>query len=107
MENSYFDGSVFGSLWHKLIAFLLTILSLGILLPWSVCYLLRWETKHTVIGGKRLYFDGTAMQLFGNWIKWWFLTLITIGIYGIVVHIRLKQWVVKHTIFEEQRYGLS
>ncbi len=60
----------------------------------------RWETKHTVINGKRLHFDGTASQLFGNWILWVLLTIITIGIYSFWLRIELKKWKTKHTFFE-------
>nr|DAM72144.1 MAG TPA: protein of unknown function (DUF898) [Caudoviricetes sp.] len=60
-----------------------------------------WETKHTVINGKRLAFDGTAMQLFGNWIKWLLLTIVTIGIYGFWLSIALKKWKTKHTHFAD------
>ena len=59
-----------------------------------------WETKHTVINGKRLAFDGKAIQLFGNWIKWLLLTIITLGIYGFWLNIALKKWKTKHTYFQ-------
>ena len=60
-----------------------------------------WETKHTVIEGRRLRFDGTAMQLFGSWIKWLLLCFITLGIYSFWVGIALKKWKVKHTFFAD------
>ena len=58
-----------------------------------------WETKHTVINGKRLSFDGKAIQLFGNWIKWLLLTIITLGIYSFWLRIALKKWKTKHTYY--------
>ncbi len=61
----------------------------------------NWETKHTVIEGKRLKFTGTAIGLFGNWIKWWILTIITFGIYGFWLNIKLKKWITKHTVFAD------
>ena len=62
--------------------------------------IMNWETKHTVIEGKRLCFDGHAVQLFGNWIKWLLLTIITLGIYSFWLSIKLKKWITKHTHFE-------
>ena len=62
----------------------------------------NWETKHTVIEGRRLKFEGTAISLFGQWIKWLLLILITLGIYSFWVSIKMKQWIVKHTYFEDQ-----
>jgi uncharacterized membrane protein YjgN (DUF898 family) len=60
-----------------------------------------WETKHTVINGKRLKFDGTGIQLFGTWMKWLALCIITLGIYSFWVAIDLKKWQTKHTYFRD------
>lgn len=70
MRNSYFDGGLLSYFLNWFIATLITILTLGICFPWAVCRMIDWETRHTVINGRRLAFDGTPMQLFGNWIKW-------------------------------------
>lgn len=99
--NSYFDGGLLQYIGWRILGNLITILTLGICLPWAYCMIYSWEAKHTVIEGKRIYFDGTAIQLFGNWLKWWFLTIITLGIYGFWVFIKLKQWRVKHTFFDD------
>lgn len=98
-EKSYFDGTLLQFIGKSILAALITILSLGIAVPWAVCLIYDWETKHTVIEGKRLSFDGTGTQLFGNYIKWFFLTIITLGIYSFWLSIKLKKWIVKHTHF--------
>ena len=67
--------------------------------PWAVCMVYNWETKHTVVDGRRLKFDGTALGLFGNWIKWSLLCIITLGIYSFWLAIALKKWKAKHTHF--------
>ena len=81
--------------------FLVTVFTLGICYPWAFTMIYNWETKHTVINGKRLQFDGTAAQLFGNWIKWFLLTLITVGIYGLWLPIKIAKWKTMHTSFVE------
>lgn len=98
--ESKFDGGLLQLIGWRLLGGLITALTLGICYPWAVCMVYGWETKHTVINGKRLRFDGTAMQLFGNWIKWLILSIITFGIYGFWLQIKLKQWKTKHTFFE-------
>lgn len=98
-NESYFDGGLLQLIGYKILGAIVTTLTLGICLPWAYCMVYNWETKHTVIDGKRLEFDGTAVQLFGNWIKWLLLTVITLGIYGFWVNIKLKQWRTKHTHF--------
>jgi uncharacterized membrane protein YjgN (DUF898 family) len=83
----------------KILGFFITLISIGILAPWAIVMIYDWETKHTVIEGKRLRFDGTAIELFGNWIKWLLLTIITLGIYSFWLAIALKKWKTKHTFF--------
>lgn len=99
--DSYFDGGLLQKTGWTLLGMLVTVLTLGICLPWAYCMIYRWEAKHTVIDGRRLRFDGTAIQLFGKWILWLLLTIITIGIYGLWVSIKLKKWRVMHTHFED------
>ncbi len=98
-RESYFDGGLLQLIGWKLLGGLITIITLGICYPWAVCMIYRWETKHTVVDGKRLVFDGTAWQLFGSWIKWFLLTIITLGIYGFWIGIKTKKWITKHTHF--------
>lgn len=101
MENkSYFDGGLLQLIGWRILGALVTVFTLGICYPWAICMVYNWETKHTVINGKRLSFDGKAIQLFGNWIKWFLLTIITFGIYGFWLNIKLKKWITKHTHFE-------
>ncbi len=99
-QKSYFDGGLLQLIGWKILGFLLTLITLGIGFPWAKCMVESWETKHTVIEGRRLRFDGTGGQLFGNYIKWVLLTIITIGIYSFWLAIKMKKWVVKHTHFE-------
>jgi len=61
---------------------------------------ISWETKHTVIQGRRLKFTGSAIGLFGQWIKWLLLSIVTFDIYAFWVQIALKKWVAKHIFFE-------
>ena len=96
----YFDGGAGNYLGTSILAFLVTVLTLGIALPFAMVLVLRWRAKHTFIEGRRLMFTGTGMGLFGNWIKWWFLTIITLGIYSFWVVPRLVKWQVEHQAFD-------
>ena len=98
-DKSYFDGGLAQLIGWCILGWLVTIFTLGICFPWSYTMIYRWETKHTVINGRRLIFGGTAVQLFGLWIRWFLLMIITIGIYGFWICISLKKWRVKHTHF--------
>lgn len=99
MNDSYFDGGLLGLIGWNIVAFLITFFTFGLLYPFAIVLVLRWQVEHTVINGQRLFFDGTATQLFGNWIKWLLLMIVTLGIYGFWVGIAMKKWEVKHTHF--------
>ena len=99
-SKSYFDGGLGGLIGKSILAFLITLFTLGICYPWALCIIEKWYTHHTVINGKRLQFTGKAMELFGTWIKIILLTLITLGIYSLWAGIAIKKWKVKHTVFE-------
>lgn len=102
MKESYFDGGLLQLIGYRLLGALVTGLTLGICFPWAICMIQNWETKHTVLDGRRLKFTGTAMGLFGTWIKWLFFILITFGIYSLWVGIAMKKWTTKHTHFEDE-----
>lgn len=67
MKNSFFDGGFFELILRDFLCLLLIIFTLGFGYPWAHCIMLRWEAKHTVIGGKRLKFTGNGWELFGLW----------------------------------------
>jgi Predicted membrane protein len=100
-NESYFDGGMLQLLGWCILGSLITTVTLGICAPWALCMVFNWETKHTVVEGRRLKFTGTAMGLFGNWIKWLLLTIITLGIYSFWLAIALKKWKVKNTVFAD------
>ena len=67
-EDSFFDGNTFQYIGYQLIAILLMIVTLGLAYPWTQTMITRWETKHSVINGDRLYYDGDAIGLLVQYI---------------------------------------
>ena len=98
-EGSYFDGGALGFLGWSVLCGLITTCTLGIGLPWALCLFSKWETGHTVIGGRRLKFNGSGGSLFWHYILWWFLTIITLGIYSFWLYVAMKKWMAKNTTF--------
>ena len=99
-EKSYFEGNYFAYIGINIVVNLVSIVTLGIMYPWMVCWMQRWKARNTVVSGKRLVFEGTGGRLFGKYILWAFLTVITIGIYGFWRSVALKKWITKYTHFE-------
>lgn len=97
--KSYFDGGLLQLVSWRILGAFVTLCTLGICYPWAVCMVYRWETRHTVIDGRRLEFDGKALGLFGLWVKWWILCIVTLGIYTFWVSISIRKWKAKHTHF--------
>jgi uncharacterized membrane protein YjgN (DUF898 family) len=99
-KESYFDGGLLQYIGWSLLGTLVTICTFGICLPWAVCMIIRWQTEHTVIQGKRLKFNGRAMSLLGNWLLWTLLTAVTVGIFGFWFFIAVRKWITKNTVFD-------
>ena len=102
--DSYFDGSLIELIGWRLLAFLITIITLGIAAPWGSCMLYAYQMKHTVYNGKRLKFEGTGGDLFVNQFKWVLLTIITFGIYAIFVPVKKTKWVISNIHFEDEEF---
>ena len=102
--DSYFDGSLIELIGWRLLAFLITIVTLGIAAPWGSCMLYSYQMKHTVYNGKRLKFEGTGGDLFVNKFKWVLLTIITFGIYAIFIPVKKTKWVISNIHFEDEEF---
>ncbi|PQM50334.1 DUF898 domain-containing protein [Mycolicibacter virginiensis] len=87
-----FDGGAGTYLGTAVLAFLITVLTLGICYPFGLVLRERWRAKHSYIEGRQLAFTGSAWGLFGMWWKWLILIIITVGIYGFWVGPRLARW---------------
>ena len=97
--KSYFDGNPFSHFFTMLGAFLLFVCTATLAFPWCMCMRYRYQTKHTVINGRRMTFDGKGVQLFGRYLLWLVLTILTAGIFIIWLLSSVKKWKTKHTHF--------
>lgn len=95
-----FDGGAGTYLGTAILALLITVVSLGLALPFALVLRQRWQCKHTFIEGRRLKFTGTGVGLFGNWLKWVLLILVTLGIYSFWVAPKVTKWIVEHQEFD-------
>ena len=96
-DESYFDGKTIQLIGVNILCNILNFVSLGLLFPFTICYKLRWISKHTIINRKRITFNGKAINLFGKFILWVFLTIITFGIYSFWLGIKMLKWQTKNT----------
>ena len=99
-QTHRFDGGAATYIGTGLLAFLITVVTLGIAYPYALVLRQRWKAKHTYINGHRLVFLGTGVGLFGLWIKWFLLSVITVGIYLLWVVPRIQKWIVENTDFD-------
>ena len=99
--KSKFTGNILEYIGVNLAVGVISGATLGIALPWMLCYQQKWVAKNTYVDGRQLAFTGTGIGLIGNWIKWLFLIFITCGIYGLWVGLKLQQWTAEHTHFAD------
>lgn len=101
--DSYFDGGLLELIGWRILATLITVVTLGIARPWAQCMLYAYQYNHTVYNGKRLKFEGKGGDLFVNYFKWVFFSIITLGIYLFFIPVRRTQWVVSNLHFEDEQ----
>jgi uncharacterized membrane protein YjgN (DUF898 family) len=99
-QHFRFDGGAATYFGTGLLAFLVTVVTLGFAYPYALVLRRRWVCRHTYIDGRRLIFLGTGISLFANWVKWLLLTFVTLGIYSFWVMPRVHQWVIENTDFD-------
>lgn len=95
-----FDGGAATYFGTAVLAWLVTIFTLGLAVPFAIVLRHRWKAKHTYIHGHRLVFLGSGTSLFLNWVKWWLLSIVTLGVYLFWVAPRLQKWIVENTDFD-------
>lgn len=95
-----FDGGAATYVGTGVLAFLITVCTLGFGYPFALVLRERWRAKHSYIDGRRLVFTGSVWGLFGNWVKWLLLCIVTLGIYSFWVGPRIARWKWEHTDFE-------
>lgn len=95
--ESCFTGGAGGYFAMNLLYRVFCIITLGFGSPWAKTMYLRWEAKHTHIGGTQLIFKGTGVQFIGQYLLLLLLTPITLGIYALCFPVKLLKWQYKHT----------
>ena len=96
-SESKFTGSCLAFLGERLLAKLVTVITLSFGAYWAHCFKQRYIIGNKVIDGKELDFNGKGIQFFGKCICWVLLTLVTFGIYSFWLTVKIKKWTVLHT----------
>jgi hypothetical protein len=100
---SRFDANGFCYFFFLVGCYLLVLITLGIMLPWVLCWIASYEAKHTYVDGKRLAFDGHGSQLIGKWLLYILLYIVTATIFGFWIPKKLENWKAFHTHFASEK----
>lgn len=95
--NSEFKMSALELLFYGAVTQIGAVFTLGLALPWLICWQFRAIASATYIDGRQLQFVGRGGDLFVKWIKWMIFTIFTLGIYGIWASRNMMAWIVEHT----------
>ena len=90
--ESFFEEKGIKLFWLNVLWRFLNIISVGLLIPFTMCMKLRYINRYAVINKKKLVFTGQGINLLGRYILWGFLTCITLGIYGWWVPVNMFKW---------------
>lgn len=85
-----------------LVGYLLTLVTIGIYMPWFICKLQKFNVDNTVVTNDsgdeyRLRFDGTGGDLFVTFLVGYLLTLVTFGIYFAWFICKMNKWFMQNT----------
>ena len=102
METRFkFEGTGGALLWKFIAGMLLSMITLGIYLPWFLVSLLKYVQDNTTMvtpaGAVTLQFRGTGGQLFVALVVGYLLCLITLGIYSPWFITKLLKWFCDNT----------
>ncbi len=97
--NFQFKGKGGSYFWLLIWTTVLTIITVGLAYPWTMCAIEKWKAKHTYIDDKQLVFRGSGAGLFGTWLLIFILTVITLGIYAPWGACRLVRWKTNNLFF--------
>lgn len=100
MHNLEFRGRWLDLFGNVLLIALLTIVTLGIYVPWGYARYQRVIATKTYYHDQPLQFDGTGAQVFVQYLIILALSLITLGLYSILgfAATRMLRWQYAHTI---------
>lgn len=96
-EESFFAEKGIKLFWLDIALKFLNIISVGLLMPFTMSIKLRYISRNTVINKKKIVFTGAGISLIGRYILWIILTCITFGIYGWCVPINIFKWQTENT----------
>ena len=88
--KSKFTGGLLGDIGISLLCTLITLITLGLGLPWAICIRERWYAKHTIIDGDGLVFDGKGIQLFALHLVAFLLFIIPVAVFILFCILYLK-----------------
>lgn len=75
---------------------LLSIITLGIYIPWAMVRYYKYMTEKTTLDGKSFAFEGTGGEVFSLYFVQELLTLITAGIYAPVANLKITEYFTKN-----------
>ncbi len=87
-----------------IINFLLSVITLGIYIPWAIVKVARYMAGKTTLGGAAFSFEGKGGDLFSLYLVNYILTAITAGIYGPIATLRITEYYTKNLAYKGKKF---
>ena len=100
-EKFEFKGAGISYWWLTWWTGFLSIVTIGIFIPWAFCAKQRWIARRTFIDGRPLVFKGSGFGIFGNMFIIILLSIITLGIYYPWGWCKIQRWKVNNLKFAD------
>ena len=84
---------------------LLSIITLGLYVPWFLRNLHAFYVNHTQLGNQGFSYNGEGKELFLIYVKGVLLSMITLGIFSAWMHAELRRYHARHCSFQGHRFS--
>ncbi len=99
-SKTIFNASRKDYLFHLLFYYLINVLSLFLLLPYTYVLKTRYVLSNTYIDNKPLSFNGSVKDAYMKFGLYFFLSIITLGIFYFFIKGKLVKWEIENTNFQ-------
>ncbi|MCF7815200.1 MAG: DUF898 domain-containing protein [Candidatus Cloacimonetes bacterium] len=87
-----------------LVNLLLSVITLGIYIPWAIVKIVKYMAGKTSLDGIEFSFEGSGGDLLSLYLVNYILTAITLGIYGPIANLKITEYYTKNLVYKGKNF---